>query len=95
MADMTRQRHPIVRWAQIVAGVLLWLLIPLVGPIPGPGGVFLFAGGLILILRNSHWARVRWARVKRRWPKLGSGADWAMRRPSARRRRALEQARSR
>lgn len=82
-----RPRHPILRWFQIAVGVLLWLLIPIVGPIPGPGGIFLFAGGLVLILRNSHWARVRWARAKRRWPKVGGAADRIMRRRSALRRR--------
>jgi hypothetical protein len=82
-----KPRHPVARWLQIAAGILLWLLIPIVGPIPGPGGIFLFAGGLVLILRNSHWARMRWARIKRRWPKIGNAADRIMRRGSAQRRR--------
>ena len=85
---MRRPRHPIVSWLQIGVGILLWLLIPVIGPIPGPGGIFLFAGGLVLILRNSHWARVRWARTKRRWPRLGTAADRIMRRRSDQRRRA-------
>ena len=60
-----------------------------VSPLPGPGGIFFFAGGLVLILRNSAWARVRFARAKRRWPRLGHLLDRAMRRPSALRRHAL------
>ncbi len=88
-------RHPISRMAQLIIGVLLVAAAPVVGALPGPGGVFLFAGGLVLILRNSHWARVRWARLKRRWPKLGAVSDRVMRRGSALRRRALEQQRSR
>ena len=89
---MRRPRHPVIRWLQIAAGLLLWLLVPIIGPIPGPGGVFLFAGGLVLILRNSHWARIRWARTKRRWPKLGNAADRIMRRRSEQRRRARAKA---
>ena len=87
-------RHPASRIAQLVTGVLLLIAAPLVGALPGPGGVFLFAGGLVLILRNSHGARVRWARLKRRWPKLGAGADRVMRRGSAARRRARDKAAS-
>ena len=45
------------------------------------------AGGLVLVLQNSHWARVRFARAKRRWPKIGGYADRVLRRASARRRR--------
>ena len=82
-------RHPVSRWAQLVAGVLLIVAAPLVGAIPGPGGIFVFAAGLVLVLRNSHWARRRWARAKRRWPKLGDLADRTMRRRSALRRRSL------
>jgi hypothetical protein len=83
---MSTARHPALRIAMLVAGVLLIVLAPVVGALPGPGGIFLFAGGLILVLRASRWARHRWARLKRRWPKLGGLADKVMRRRSARRR---------
>ena len=82
-------RHPALRAALLGLGLLLIAVAPLVGAIPGPGGIFVFAGGLVLVLRNSLWARRRWARTKRRWPKLGDLADRTMRRPSALRRRAL------
>lgn len=82
------RRHPALRIAQLVLGGLLIVLSPLIGPIPGPGGLLFFAGGLILILRNSLWARRRWARIKRRWPKSGHLVDLTMRRGSAIRRRA-------
>lgn len=82
-----RQRHPTVRLVQLILGGLLVMLAPLVGLLPGPGGIFVFAGGLVLVLRNSRGARVRFARAKRRWPRLGHLADVAMRRPSALRRR--------
>ena len=86
-------RHPVARIVQLVAGVLLIVAAGVVGPLPGPGGIFLFAGGLILILRNSLWARRRFARAKRRWPRIGTMLDRAMRRPSALRRHAREKAR--
>ncbi len=83
---MPSPRHPAMRIAQLGAGGVLIVGAGVVGPLPGPGGIFLFAGGMVLILRNSHWARRRWARLKRRWPKIGSLVDRAMRRPSAIRR---------
>ena len=70
-------------------GWMLLALVPIVGPLPGPGGIFLLAGGLILLLRNSAWARRRYVGLKRRWPRMGDLCDRAMRRPSALRRRAL------
>jgi hypothetical protein len=85
-------RHPVVRVAQATAGVVLMIAAPLASPLPGPGGILLFAGGLVLVLRNSRWARKRFARGKRRWPRLGRIADLAMRRQSALRRRALDKA---
>ncbi|MFA5963181.1 MAG: hypothetical protein WC804_04100 [Sphingomonas sp.] len=82
------RRHPALRVAQLVLGVLLIIGAGLVGPLPGPGGIFFFAGGMILILRNSRWARRQFARWKRRWPKTGHVVDLSMRRGSAIRRRA-------
>lgn len=86
-------RHPALRIAQLVLGIILIAGAVVVGPLPGPGGIFLFAGGLILILRNSRWAQVRWARLKRRWPRVGSLVDRTMRRPSALRRNARDKLR--
>ena len=60
--------------------------------IPGPGGIVVAAAGLALILRNSRWAKRRYVRFKRWRPKAGDWADWGMRRPSYRRRRALAEA---
>jgi hypothetical protein len=70
-------------------GCLLLLITPLVGVLPGPGGMFTFAGGAALILRHSRWGKRLYARSMRRWPKVGAWADWALRRPSYQRRRAL------
>jgi hypothetical protein len=85
-------RHPVSRYAQLSAGILLMLAAPVVAPLPGPAGTLAFAGGLVLVLRNSHAARVRFARIKRRWPRAGRLADTAMRRRSALRRRARDRA---
>src|SRR5258708_26353805 len=76
------------RWAMLALGVLLMLATIPLGPLPGPGGVFVFAAGLALILRNSAWARRRYVHTKRRWPKVGHYSDMSLRRPSAKRRRA-------
>ena len=84
---MRTSRHPALRFALFWTGVALIILTPFVGVIPGPGGVFVFAGGLALMLRNSHRAKRRFVLTKRRWPRFGRYADMGLRRASARRRR--------
>jgi hypothetical protein len=85
-----------VRAGLVVLGCLLICLTPVVGPIPGPGGVIVFAAGLTLVLRYSDWAKKKYVHFKRRHPKKGAWADWGLRRGSARRReerrKALESA---
>ena len=83
-------RHPARRWAELVTGVLLMVTAPLVAPLPGPAGTLFFAGGMILVLRNSARARHWFVRMKRKRPKLGAFLDRAMRRGSAARRRARD-----
>ena len=73
-------------------GWLLIALTPLVGPIPGPGGIIVFAAGATLLIRNSTWAKRLYVRMKRRWPKLGRAADKVMRRGRPEPRPALEPA---
>lgn len=87
---MASARSPIVRTALFVTGVLVIAVSPLVGILPGPGGIFVFAAGLVLVLRNSAWAQRAFCRAKRRWPRFGHYADLALRRRSARRRRLRE-----
>ena len=82
-------RSKLGRSVLVGAGLLLIALTPLVGPIPGPGGVIVFAGGLSLVLKYSGWAKRLYVRLKRRHPKKGAWADWSLRRQSARRRDAL------
>ena len=79
---------PLVRQALFLLGCLLIIVSPLVGAIPGPGGVVVFAFGLGLVLKYSGWAKRQYVRFKRRHPNKGRWADWGMRRPSARRREA-------
>ncbi len=83
------ERIPAVRTGLFVLGIVLMLVSPAVGIIPGPGGVVVFAAGLALTLKYSRWAKRRYVRFKRRHPHKGRWADWGMRRPSALRREAL------
>ena len=78
--------YPAVRSALVVLGFILIGLTPLLGPIPGPGGVIVFAAGLSLVLKYSAWAKRLYVRFKRRHPKKGDWADWGLRRASAKRR---------
>jgi hypothetical protein len=82
-------RNETVRTALFVLGCLLILSAPLVGFLPGPGGVIVAAAGLSLALKNSAWAKRRYVHFKKRWPRYGGWCDWGMRRKSARRRQAL------
>ncbi len=84
--------YPAVRSALVVLGFILIGLTPVVGPIPGPGGLVVFAAGLTLVLKYSAWAKRYYVRFKRRHPKKGDWADWGLRRASAKRRQELAKA---
>ena len=84
---MKRRRHPALRTLALTVGILLIAVTPVVALAPGPAGIFTFAGGFGLVLKNSSWARRQFARGKRRFPRTGGLADRALRRGSARRRR--------
>ncbi len=86
MSRTRKKKLPFIRQGLFFLGCLLIVISPLVGAIPGPGGVFVFAAGLALVLRNSEWAKRQYVRFKRRHPTKGRWADWGMRRLSARRR---------
>ena len=85
--------HPAVEWTIFVVGIVLILLSPLAGIIPGPGGIFVFAIGLAMVLKTSMWAKRRYVRFKTWQPKAGRWADWGLRRESAKRREALRKER--
>ena len=85
--------HPVVEWTIFAVGIILIILSPLAGVIPGPGGVFVFAIGLAMVLKTSMWAKRRYVRFKRQQPKVGRLADWGMRRRSHLRRERLRKER--
>jgi hypothetical protein len=85
--------HPLVEWSIFVVGVILMLLSPLAGIIPGPGGIFVFAIGLAMVLKTSMWAKRHYVRFKNWQPKFGRWADWGLRRESAKRREAIRKER--
>ena len=86
--------HPVVEWTIFVVGMLLMIAVaPLVGALPGPGGIFVFAIGLAMVLKTSMWAKRRYVRFKRWQPKVGRWADWGLRRRSAKRREAIRKER--
>ncbi|WP_229726544.1 hypothetical protein [Sphingomonas alpina] len=88
--------RPLLRTGLFSLGVVLVIASPVVGIIPGPGGVVVFAAGLALMLRNSLWAKRQFVGAKRRWPKAGDLADRGLRRASrARRQSRAEDARTR
>ena len=80
---------PIVEWTLFAFGVLLIIAGFALAPLPGPGGIFLIAPGLALVLKTSVWARRRYVRFKRWQPKAGKWMDWALRRRSFKRREAM------
>ena len=83
---------PVVEWSIFALGVLLVIGGLVIAPLPGPGGIFLIAPGVALILKTSMWAKRRYVRVKRWQPKAGRWMDWALRRQSAQRREAIRKA---
>jgi hypothetical protein len=83
---------PIVEYWILALGIVLLILSPIVGALPGPGGIIVAGIGLALILKTSMWARRHYVKFKRWQPKAGRWTDWALRRPSAKRREAIRKA---
>lgn len=84
------RQSPAIRYALLVLGVLIMIIAPFVGALPGPGGTIVFAIGLGLTLRNSLWAKRRYVDVKRKRPRIGGFADWGLQRASPKRRKARD-----
>jgi hypothetical protein len=80
---------PVAEWSMFAVGVMLLILAPVVGVLPGPGGIIVAGIGLALVLKTSMWAKRRYVKFKRWQPKAGRWTDWALRRPSAKRREAI------
>jgi hypothetical protein len=77
------------RRAGITIGLLLVAASPLVGLLPGPGGVVVLAVGLGMTLRNSRQARKLYVRFRQRWPRYGRMTERALQ--TARRKRLKRQ----
>lgn len=73
----------VLRIVYLSLGWLLIVLTPIVGALPGPGGIFVFAGGAALLLKNSNWVKRAYVRYARRYPKQGRLADKVLRRAPA------------
>ena len=84
--------NPVVEWSLFAVGVILLIISPLVGAIPGPGGIVVAGVGLAIVLKTSMWAKRRYVKFKRWQPKAGRWTDWALRRPSHQRREAMRKA---
>lgn len=81
-------QNPMVRQVLFLLGILLVIVSPVVGAIPGPGGIIVFGFGLGLMLKYSDWAKRQYVRFKRAHPNKGRWADWGLRRRSHHRREA-------
>jgi hypothetical protein len=80
------KNHGTMRPCLMGLGWFLIVLSPIVGALPGPGGIFVFAAGVALLLETSTKAKRAYVRIKRRWPKVGEWTDWGLRRQSWKRR---------
>ena len=86
------RQSPAVQTGLFLFGIVLIIASPIVGALPGPGGIFVFAAGLALSLKNSRWAKRQYVRFKQWQPKAGRWTDWGLRRKSAQRRAERRQA---
>jgi hypothetical protein len=77
---------PAVQWTMFAIGVVLVMLAPIVGALPGPGGTIVFGLGLGLILKTSIWAKRHYVRFKKWQPKIARVTDWGLMRKSPKRR---------
>lgn len=70
------------RVAQMAAGLVLMVVSPVLVliPSPFPFALIVFGVGLALLLRNSAWARRRYVRWSRRYPRAGRFTDFGLQR---------------
>lgn len=57
------------RWLLIGLGLLIIAGGVVISPLPGPGGIPVIVLGLMLVLRNSFWARKQFIKVQKAHPK--------------------------
>jgi hypothetical protein len=84
---------PAVQWTMFGIGVVLMAVSPLLGALPGPGGIVVFGLGLGMVLKTSMWAKRHYVRFKKKQPKIARWTDWGLMRKSAKRREALRKER--
>jgi hypothetical protein len=59
----------VARWALIGLGLAIVTLGVLIAPLPGPGGLPVIVLGLMVLLRNSFWAKRQFVRFQRAHPR--------------------------
>lgn len=57
-----------LRAGMVILGLLVILAGILIAPLPGPFGLPIAVVGMMIVLRNSMWAKRRFVDAKRRWP---------------------------
>lgn len=57
-----------LRLGLVILGILVMIAGFLIAPLPGPFGLPVAVVGLMMVLRNSMWAKRRFIDAKRRWP---------------------------
>ena len=77
---------PAVQWTMFGIGVVLMAVSPLLGALPGPGGIVVFGLGLGMVLKTSMWAKRHYVRFKKKQPKIARWTDWGLMRKSPKRR---------
>src|SRR5687768_16186002 len=85
--------RPAAQWSLFVLGIIMIIVSPVAGLIPGPGGVIVFGLGLGLMLKTSMWAKRHYVRFKKWQPKIARWTDWGLMRKSAKRREAIRKER--
>ncbi len=73
----------VVRAALILVGLVMVLAGVLMAPLPGPFGLPVSVLGLMIVLRNSFWARRRFVSLQRRHPRFVHPLRRMMRDPRA------------
>ena len=58
-----------VRFGAMVAGALIMVTGVAIAPLPGPFGLPIAVVGLMLVLRNSMWAKREFIKAQHRWPR--------------------------
>ena len=58
------------RWLLLGLGVAIIAAGVVISPLPGPGGIPVMVLGLMLVLRNSFWARKQFIKAQKAHPKI-------------------------